>query len=187
MVRIPSRPPKMVFCESRMLCPAFGVVSSQVVSSLLKLRESELRPRPLFIPVRRIIGDWCRSLHRGDANISVTSTSSVFRPFGLNDSTPHIQQCLTAHHQEIPQQQISHEESASLVRHRDFLDDDGDAHCRCLLTTTMNPASVLPEGHPTPSPPRRVKMTVLAVLTDGLPSARLSCEHDNFWRPSPDA
>jgi hypothetical protein len=68
----------MALCESRMLCPAFGVMSPQVVSSLLKLRESDLPPQPLFIPVRRIIGDRCCSLHRGDANYSVTSTSSAF-------------------------------------------------------------------------------------------------------------
>jgi len=34
--------------ESRMLCPAFGVMSPQVVSSLLKLRESDLPPQPSF-------------------------------------------------------------------------------------------------------------------------------------------
>ena len=42
-----------------------------------KLRESDLPPLPLFIPVRRIIGDWCCSLHRGDATTLCTSTSSV--------------------------------------------------------------------------------------------------------------
>ena len=68
----------MVFCESRTLCPAFGVMSPQVVSSLLKLRESDLPALPLFIPLRRIIGDWCCSLHRGDVNYSGTSTSSAF-------------------------------------------------------------------------------------------------------------
>jgi hypothetical protein len=68
----------MALCESRKLCPAFGVMSTQVVSSLLKLRESHLPPQPLFIPVRRIIGDRCCSLHRGDAHYSVTSTSSTF-------------------------------------------------------------------------------------------------------------
>src|SRR5215469_4568892 len=35
----------------------------------------------------------------------------------------------------------------------------------------------------TSGPPRRLKMTLLAVLTDGLSSARLSREHDNSGDP----
>ena len=61
-----------------MLHPALSVMSPQVVSSRLKLSESDLPPLPLFIPVRRIIGDWCCSLRLGEANYSVTSTSSAF-------------------------------------------------------------------------------------------------------------
>jgi len=61
-----------------MLIRLFGVMSPQVVTSLLRLRETDLPPRPLFIPVRRIIDDWCCSLHRGDVNYSGTSTSSAF-------------------------------------------------------------------------------------------------------------
>ena len=67
---------KMRFAKAGCSVRIFGVMSPEVVSSLLNLKESDLPPLPLFVPVRRIIGDWCCSLHRGDVNYSGTSTSS---------------------------------------------------------------------------------------------------------------
>ena len=74
-VRIPSRPPnlkKMVPCESRMFCPAFGVMSPQVVTSLLKLRESDLS---------RVIGrGLCRWASR-DLLLSISPAGHVLGRF----------------------------------------------------------------------------------------------------------
>ena len=62
----------MALCESRMLCPAFGVMSPEVVSSLLKLSESDLPPQPLFV-----LGEKCHNFLRIAAELFCIRNDSL--------------------------------------------------------------------------------------------------------------